>query len=114
MSRRRQLKSVDTQSNPNGTIGGFSIPDKKVFVVTSIDVLAGGPAGATAGLGLFVGDGIGGFSPLATCGGIAGSNGFALASCAIPNGAAVKAGSTLCFAATNGSVVVHGFLTKDK
>jgi hypothetical protein len=108
------LKAVDTQSNPNGTTTAFSIPDKKVFVVTSFDATAGGSAGATATLALFTSDGTGGLSVLAVCGGIAGSNGAAFASCVIPNGAAVKAGSTLCFSASNGAVLVHGFLTKDK
>jgi hypothetical protein len=106
------LRAVDVQLNPDGTNAPFSIPDKHVLVVTSFDVQASGSAGASAEVGLFVSNGTGGLSERARCGGIVGSNGFASASCAIPNGAAVKAGSTLCSA---GVVVnVRGFLAKDK
>ena len=106
------LRAIDLQHNPDGTNAAFSIPDKHVLVVTSFDVQASGSAGASAEAGLFASDGTGGLSELARCGGIAGSNGFASASCAIPNGAAVKAGSTLCSA----GVVVNarGFVAKDK
>jgi len=106
------LRSVDLQSNPDGTTAALSIPKGKVFVVTSFDVQATGSAGATSEGGLFAANGTGSLADVARCGGIVGSNGFASASCTIPNGAAIKGGSTLCFIAN--AVLVHGFLAKDK
>ena len=107
------FRTVDRQQNPDGTTSPFSIPAKSVFVVTSLDVQVGGNgAGATAEAVLLVSDGTGNLTEIAECGGIAGSNGFATASCTMPVGTAVKSGATLCFVGLR--AIVHGFIARDK
>jgi hypothetical protein len=110
------LRSVTRQQNPDGTVTTFAIPEHKVFIVTDVEISAPGAPGGFARLALFILDGNGGRAVVARCGGIAGTDGFTNASCVIPNGGAVKAGSALCFGSTGagGDIVVHGFLTKDK
>ena len=108
------LTAVSLQQNANGTTTPFAIPAKSVFVVTSFDVTGSGTAGQVSDVVLIAADGAGSFSFLAKCGGVAGSNGIASGSCVTPIGTAVKAGATLCFLPNTATVLVRGFIAKDK
>ena len=107
-------RAVDQQQNPDGTTGPFSIPEKSVFVVTSLDVNGQAQTGASADTALVIPDGAGGYALLARCSGVASSSGLASTSCTLPTGVVVKHGSPLCFIPNTAGVVVRGFIAKDK
>jgi hypothetical protein len=109
---------------PDGTSGPFTVPSKRVLVVTGFQAaqngVAGGIAGHSFGIGLLLGG-----QNLAFQTTVADASGTFTVQATFPTGVVVKPGVDLCIIAqdiTNGFATVsigfgaqvYGFLAKDK
>jgi hypothetical protein len=109
-------RPFDTRVLPDGSQVPFVIPEKRVFVITSLDwnLGSGAPAGELALPTVLVKNGTNSF-PIIQASGFTDPDGTAGGTVLVPNGAAVRAGSQLCIlGGTQPNGLLHGFFAKDK
>jgi hypothetical protein len=105
----------DTRVLADGSQVPFTIPPKRVLVITGVDFVRNGvtPGAGTTGLVSQQPTGAVLASPLLQADGVADVNGFIAGSAVAGPGVAVRGGAPLCIAGAD-AAVLRGFLAKDK